>query len=85
MSFFLLPEILVLSSVHMGGNNCEKSKQENLRVDRKLVVKKEPESIMLFMCPTYIPERVMRYDREIILLLSSNPRISNHLITELCA
>lgn len=53
----------------MGGNNYEKSKQENLRVDQKLVVKKTPETIMLFMSPTYIPEKVIRYGREIILLI----------------
>lgn len=57
MSFFPLPEIFVLSFVHVAGNNCEKNKQENLRVNQKLLVKQEPESIMLFMSPKYIPEK----------------------------
>lgn len=56
-AFFLLPEILILSCVHMGGNNCGKSKQESFCVEQKLLVKKEPQRMMLFMSPKYIPER----------------------------
>lgn len=57
--FFLLPEITVLPFVHVGGSNCEKSKQENLRVNQKLLVKKEPESIMFFMSPNEIKKRIL--------------------------
>lgn len=49
--FFLLPEIFVLSFVHMGENNCEKNKQKNLRVNQNLLIKKEPENIMRFISP----------------------------------
>lgn len=51
--FLLLPETCFI----MGGNNCGKSKQENFCVEQKLLVKKEPQSMMLFMSPKYIPER----------------------------
>lgn len=57
MSFFLLPEIFVLSFVYVGGSTCEKNKQENTRVNQTSLVKEESESIMLFMSPKYIPER----------------------------
>lgn len=49
--FFLLPEIFVLSFVHMAENNCEKNKQKNLTVNQKLLIKKEPENIMRFISP----------------------------------
>lgn len=51
--FFLLPEIFILSCVHLGGDDYGKNKQENLSVDQKLLVKKEPERAMLLMSLKY--------------------------------